>query len=315
VRRNVVRAPRESIVNSNLSENLSSSEAPQIEELFAEVDGARMRYLRAGSGPALILVHGLMGYSFSWRYTIPVLSRYATVYAIDQLGTGFSDRPVNLDCRLLSIAERFLRFLEAVGVSSFDLLGTSHGGEVSMMAASLCLQRSDLHLRKLILVAPVNPWSPHGQTYAPMLGSPIGSAILLQLIGRMQWAYPFLLARLYGDAKRIPPGTLEGYTAPVRLPRSFEYAVSIASHWTEDLQRLKSVIPTLGEIPTLLIWGEADRAVCVESAENLRSCFKNCELVVFPGIGHLTYEEAPDDFNKALIKFLTTPRAGDHNHR
>lgn len=263
-----------------------------------------MRYLRAGSGPPLILVHGLMGYSFSWRFTIPVLSRYATVYAIDQLGTGFSDRPVNLDCRLRSIAERFLRFLKVIGVSSFDLVGTSHGGEVAMMAASLCLKRSDLHLRKLILVAPVNPWSPHGQTYAPMLGSPIGSALFLRVIGRMDWTFPHLLARLYGDPKRIPPGTLEGYKAPTTLPRSFEYALSIASHWTEDLQELKSVIPSLAEIPTLLIWGEADRAVYVQSAEKLRSYFKNCELVVFPGVGHLTYEEAPDEFNKTLVEFL-----------
>lgn len=294
-------------MNSNLSEDSSSAAAPKIEELFAEVDGARMRYLRAGSGPALILVHGLMGYSFSWRYTIPVLSRYATVYAIDQLGTGFSDRPVNLDCGLRSIAERFLRFLKVVGVSSFDLLGTSHGGEVAMMAASLCLRRADLHLRKLILVAPVNPWSPHGQTYAPMLGSPIGSALFLRVIGSMQWAYPHLLARLYGDPERIPPGTLEGYTAPVRLPRSFEYAVSIASHWTEDLLDLKSVIPSLADIPTLLIWGEADRAVYVQSSEKLRSYFKNCELVVFPGVGHLAYEEVPDEFNKTLVEFLTKP--------
>jgi len=293
-------------VNSKLSEDFSSP-PPKVEELFAEVDGARMRYLRAGSGPALILVHGLMGYSFSWRFTIPVLSRYATVYAIDQLGTGFSDRPENLDCRLRSIAERLLRYLKVVGVSSFDLLGTSHGGEVSMMAASLCLQRSDLHLRKLILVAPVNPWSPHGQTYASLLGTPIGSAIFLQLIGRMQWAYPHLLARLYGDPKRIPPGTLEGYTAPVRLPRSFEYALSIASHWTADLEDLKSVIPMLADIPTLLIWGEADRAVFVQSAEKLRSYFKNCELVVFPGVGHLTYEEVPNEFNQTLVEFLTKP--------
>jgi pimeloyl-ACP methyl ester carboxylesterase len=293
-------------VNSKLSEDFSSP-PPKVEELFAEVDGARMRYLRAGSGPALILVHGLMGYSFSWRFTIPVLSRYATVYAIDQLGTGFSDRPENLDCRLRSIAERLLRYLKVVGVSSFDLLGTSHGGEVSMMAASLCLQRSDLHLRNLILVAPVNPWSPHGQTYAPLLGTPIGSAIFLQLIGRMQWAYPHLLARLYGDPKRIPPGTLEGYTAPVRLPRSFEYALSIASHWTADLEDLKSVIPMLADIPTLLIWGEADRAVFVQSAEKLRSYFKNCELVAFPGVGHLTYEEVPNEFNQTLVEFLTKP--------
>ena len=303
-------------MNPNLAEEISSSASPKIEELFADVDGARMRYLRAGSGPLLILVHGLMGYSFSWRFTIPVLSRCATVYAVDQIGTGFSDRPVNLDCRLRAVAARLLRFLEVVGVSSFDLLGTSHGGAVAMMAASMGTHRTDLQLRKLILVAPVNPWSPHGQTYAPMLGSRIGSALFLHLIGGMHWTFPHLLARLYGDPGRIPPGTLAGYTAPVHRPRSFEYALSIASHWTEDLRELRSVVPMLANIPTLLLWGEKDRAVYVQSAEALRSFLKKSELVTFPGVGHLTYEEVPDLFNHALVDFLTGTRtSGDVGHR
>src|ERR1700730_7929498 len=66
-------------------------------EWWMDLDGARMRYLRAGSCRALILLHGLLGYSFSWRYTMPALARYATVYAPDMLGAGFSDRPAGLD--------------------------------------------------------------------------------------------------------------------------------------------------------------------------------------------------------------------------
>jgi len=298
-------------VDSNLAEEISSSASPKVEELFANVDGARMRYLRAGSGPPLVLVHGLMGYSFSWRFTIPVLSQYASIYAVDQLGTGFSDRPAHLDCRLRSIAARLLRFLEVVGVSSFDLLGTSHGGEVSMMAASMCSQRPDLHLQRLVLVAPVNPWSAHGQRLAPFLGSPVGSAIFLNTIPRMRWTFPLLLSRLYGDPNRIPPGTLEGYAAPARLPRSFEYAVSIARHWTEDLRELECVIPQLAEISTLLIWGEVDRAVYSSSAQALRSHLRKSELAVFPGVGHLPYEEVPDQFNATLVEFLTRARGDD----
>ena len=48
-----------------------------VEECWMDFDGARMRYLRAGSGPALILLHGLLGYSFSWRYAMPALAPYA----------------------------------------------------------------------------------------------------------------------------------------------------------------------------------------------------------------------------------------------
>jgi len=282
-----------------------SSESPAIEERFALVDGARMRYLQAGSGPPLILLHGLMGYSFSWRFNIPALSRYATVYAPDLLGAGFSDRPSRLDCRLSAIAERVLKFLQEVGITTFDLLGTSHGGAVAMMVASLCKPRADLHLRKLVLVAPVNPWSPHGRRLAPFLGSPLGSTLFLRSVNHMHWTFPFWLARLYGNRNRIPEGTLEGYKAPVlSVPGSFEYGIGIVRHWAADLRALEQTIPRLAEIPTLLIWGSADAAVYVQSAEQLRRHFNNCEVVVYPGVGHLPYEETPEQFNATLIEFL-----------
>lgn len=297
-------APKKSIVDSTTAKNLPARPAVAAEERFVTIDGARMRYLQAGSGRPLILLHGLMGYSFSWRFTIPALARNATVYAPDQLGTGFSDRPAELDCRLCAMADRLFKFLDAVGVSSFDLLGTSHGGAVAMMAASMRATRPDLHLRKLILVAPVNPWSAHGQRLAPFIGSPLGSTLFLRSVNYMSWTFPYWLARLYGDSKRIPPGTLEGYQAPVSIPGSFEYAVGIVSHWTNDLRELEHAIPKLADIPTLLVWGSADPAVYVQSAEQLRRHFKHCEVVVYPGVGHLPYEEAPEQFSATVLEFL-----------
>lgn len=295
---------KETSVDLNSTEKISLLPSPPVEELFATVDGARMRYLRAGSGPPLVLLHGLMGYSFSWRFTIPILSRYATVYAVDQLGTGYSDRPANLDHRLRAHAERFLGFLDAIGLRSFDLLGTSYGGAVAMMAAAMCLKRRDLRLRKLVLVGPVNPWSSHGRHLAPLLGSRMGSALFMRTIPRMPWTHPHLLARLYGNPGRIPPGTLEGYVAPTSRPRSFEYGLGIARHWTEDLAELESAIPQLADIPTLLIWGLDDAAVYVQSAGKLRKAFKDCKVVVYGGVGHLPYEEVPEKFNATVIDFL-----------
>src|SRR5258708_2315736 len=107
-----------------------------VEECWMDLDGARMRYLRAGSGPALSLLHGLLGYSFSWRYTLPALAPYATVYAPDLLGAGFSDRPHGIDHSMRGTALRVLRFAEKLGLRSFDLLGTSRGGAVAMAAAA-----------------------------------------------------------------------------------------------------------------------------------------------------------------------------------
>ena len=106
------------------------------------------RYLKAGTGKPLLLVHGLLGYSFSWRFCIPALAEHATVHAIDLLGTGFSDRPAKLDCSFKASARRVVQFMDKTGLGSCDLLGTSHGGAVAMLAASLAPDR----IRTLILV-------------------------------------------------------------------------------------------------------------------------------------------------------------------
>ena len=88
---------------------------------------------------AVVLLHGLLGYSFSWRFTMPALAPYAAVYAPDMMGAGFSDRPAGIDHSMRGTARRLLQFVERLGISSFDLLGTSHGGAVAMMAAAECV--------------------------------------------------------------------------------------------------------------------------------------------------------------------------------
>jgi len=259
-----------------------------------------MRYLRDGVGPPLLLLHGLLGYSFSWRYAIPALAGHATVYAVDMLGVGFSDRPRGLDCCLRANAERLLRFLDVVGVAECDLLGTSHGGAVAMMGAALAPER----IRRLILVSPVNPWSAHGKTMAALLSSRLIAPIFLRAAPHLPIAYRFVLRRLYGDTVRIRRGTLEGYSAPLATHGAFDYGISVLRSWTGDLQQLKSMLPRIAHIPTLLIWGSMDAAVDPLSATRLRESFENCRLVMFEGVGHLPYEEVPDQFNNAVIEFL-----------
>jgi len=301
---NVTAAERE--ISTPRGATLGPALGSGVEECWMDLDGARMRYLRAGSGPALILMHGLLGYSFSWRYTMPALAPYATVYALDMMGAGFSDRPVGIDHSMRGTAKRLLQFVERLGISSFDLLGTSHGGAVAMMAAAECLSEdAGLRLRRLVLAAPVNPYSAHGRRLAPFFGSNFGAALFRLTIARMSFLFSWGHARMYGDRSRITPGTLEGYAAPMSKPGLFDHALSIVRTWTEDLRELKATLPRLASVPTLLMWGSKDSAVYASSAAPLAKYFPNSKLIIFPGVGHLPYEECPEEFNRALIEFLT----------
>ncbi len=261
-----------------------------------------MRYLRAGSGSPLVLVHGLLGYSFSWRFVIPTLARQATVFAVDSVSTGYSDRVPDLDCSFRGSARRLLQFLDDVGVSECDLLGTSHGGAIAMMAASLAPQR----VKRLILVAPVNPWSAHGKWLAAILSSSPVAPVLLYLAPRMEFTHRTFLRRVFGDPKRIPPGTLEGYSAPMRIPNSFDYGLSVLRTWRTGLKDLSRALPAIRDTPTLLIWGDRDPAVDPASAAHLRQHFDHCRLVMLQGVGHLPYEEVPQVFSQAVGEFLSS---------
>lgn len=278
-----------------------------VEECWMDFDGPRMRYLRAGSGPPLILLHGLMGYSFSWRYTMPALAPYATVYAPDLLGAGFSDRAFGMDHSVRATAFRVIRFAEKLGLSSFDLVGTSRGGIVATAVAAECLNATGTkpHVRRLVLVCPVNPYSSHGQWMAPFFGTRIGAAAFRFAIERRPSLYPYFHARLFAERSKIPEGSLEGYRAPLAIPGLFEHALSIVRTWSADLREQEKLLPKLSGIPTLLVWGDKDPAVYASSMEPLAKHFKNVRTVLFPGIGHLPYEECPEKFNRVLIEFLS----------
>jgi pimeloyl-ACP methyl ester carboxylesterase len=269
------------------------------EEHWAEVAGHRMRYLRAGSGPPLLMIAGLLGYSFSWRFNISELGELRTVYAPDLLGTGFSDRPANLDCSALACAQRVLEFMDRTGIDSTDLLGTSHGGSIAVTIATMAPSR----VRKLILVAPVNPWSAHGLWITRVLATRFGRASFEKLTPTIEAMGRVWLRRLYGDPRRIQPGTIEGYKAPLATSGTWQYGLGIIGCWHDDLRELAKLYPQISQ-PTLLLWGDRDLAVFTKSAKEVLKRIKSARLTVFPGVGHLPYEEVPEEFNRAVSDFL-----------
>src|SRR5215469_17557226 len=131
-----------------------------VEDCSAVINGVRWRYLHAGSGPALLMVHGFMGYSFSWRFVIKGLAQHYSVYAVDLPGTGFSERNPSLPGTLASDTEHLLAFMDHLGIVQFDVLGTSRGGGATIALAGLMAERGMLHrVRRVVLSAPINPWS------------------------------------------------------------------------------------------------------------------------------------------------------------
>jgi 4,5:9,10-diseco-3-hydroxy-5,9,17-trioxoandrosta-1(10),2-diene-4-oate hydrolase len=276
-----------------------------VEDCTAVVNGVRWRYLHAGSGPALLVVHGFMGYSFSWRFVMQGLARHYSVYAVDLPGCGFSERSEGLPATLASDAEGLLSFMEHMGIEQFDVLGTSRGGGVTIALAGLAAERGVLHrIRRLVLSAPINPWSKAGLLRIRILRTWVGRIYVVHLAARFPFIMKGYFKKLFGDPASIPPDSFAGYQEGLESPGSFQHLWNILRSWMHDLNRIEQVLPTVESIPALLLWGEWDRAVRRTSGAELHGRWKNSAVLVMEGIGHMPYEEVPEEFNRIVLDFL-----------
>lgn len=270
----------------------------QIAQFTTDIDGEHIHYFRAGAGHPLLLLHGLLGGSFCWRRNMEALSQRHTVFAVDLPGHGESDAPCHLDCSMSAHASRVSALMERVKLEEVDVVGCSWGGAVAMLLAA-----HSAKVRSLVLAAPVNPWSNLGAGRIRFLKGRIGETFL-----RMVWPisrplYHTALARMYGDPRRLPPGTVEGYCSRVMRPGRVDNVLNILRSWEKDVNTLRAAIPRINA-RSLLIWGSRDSAVDVRSAEPLKQALPQCQLKVIEGAGHLPFEETPDEFNRLVLDFI-----------
>lgn len=294
----------------------AASQAPrflQERESWFRCGAYRMRciYLPAAapaspSLPAVVFVHGLMGYSFSWRHNLPFFAQHRDAYAVDLLGMGPSDHPAPgaADFSIASAAARLLALIRTLGHPQFDLVGTSHGGAVAMMAASQDRASPAPLIRRLVLVAPAHPFMTDARLRLAFFRSSLGRKVMHGLTVFGWGLRGMALGRMYSNPSRISSETRAGYALTLDDPRSYEYALEVVRTWQQDMRQLQTALPSIAGIPTLLLWGADDQAVSPESGLLLLKSFRHAEYVVLPHAGHLPYEEVPEEFNRRVLHFL-----------
>jgi 4,5:9,10-diseco-3-hydroxy-5,9,17-trioxoandrosta-1(10),2-diene-4-oate hydrolase len=275
----------------------------RIEEAFVQVGGAKIHYQRAGNGRPLLLLHGLVGSAKNWRQNISFLSRDSSVYAIDLFNMGASERVPGLDAGLEATADRLATYMNAVGLAEADVAGHSHGGSVAMMFAARHPQR----VRSLILFAPANPFCDLGHQLIRFYQTRFGTwfARRIPVLPRMLKATA--LSRMYGDPSRVSIDALEGYIEGLHVPGTMDHVLQIIQRWFVDMGLLRTALSGLSTKPTLLIWGDRDRAVGLSSARELQRTLPQSSLLVLPGVGHIAFEEMPEACNQAMRDWLSSP--------
>ena len=281
------------------------AKVPGVEDCTAEINGVRWRYLHAGSGPALLVLHGFMAYSFSWRFVIQGLAKHYSVYAVDLPNCGFSQRSASLSGTLVSDAEHILSFIDHFGIEQCDILGTSRGGGLAIVFAGLLAERGMLHrVRKLVLEAPINPWMRYGLTRIRVVRTRLGRIYAVHMARRFPAILKDFFYKLYADPATIPSDSFNGYRAGLNPAGSFEHLWNIARSWMNDLQRIESALPLVESVSALFLWGNVDRAVAPDSMHELHRRWKNSAEYVMQRVGHVPYEEVPEEFNRIVLDFL-----------
>lgn len=257
-----------------------------------------MAYRRTGHGPAVVLVHGLVGSAQNWETNVQDLAQNATVYAVDLMNMGGSERVAGLDPGLEAEADRLAGFLDALSLSRADIVGHSHGGAVAMMLAA----RHPERVRRLILFAPANPFCEMGRGLIRFYNTRVGTWFARRIPQMPRMAKRAALRRMYVDQSKVTGTALEGYVGQLNR-QSIEHVLGIVGRWWTDMDLLKDRLSEVAECPVLLIWGDRDSAVGLGSGRQLARAL-GAKLLVVKGVGHLPFAEQPEFCNAAIGEWL-----------
>ena len=256
-----------------------------------DVDGVGLHYVEAGSGPAIVMIHGFGGQTFSFRYQMDEFSRDHRCVAIDLKGFGYSERPEDGDYSLVEQARLVLRAMDELGIDKAVLIGHSMGGEVVARAAELAPER----VEKLVLVATapgyplwLGPRSPFMKAFMP------GFARLARRNARKN---------LFYDPKSVD---LDGILAEYAKPGQIQGSLNTVWQMWEAVRKQPKLDHSKITMPVLILWGEKERVLPFDQRllRWLRKRLPQAEVVTIPRTGHMLLEENPTAANEALRRFL-----------
>jgi pimeloyl-ACP methyl ester carboxylesterase len=279
---------------------------------FITVGGVRTFIREAGpaDGPAVVLIHGFGGLTYTWRDALPALAAAGyRALALDLKGFGLSDKSLGQDYSHAAQADFVMEVMSAVGIERAVLVGHSMGGSVIGHAA----QRHPERVTALVFVAGAVRADQSGGGGGSILGLPISIGALAEFPPFQRWGQLLLRSQL--TRERLAQTQLTAYyVKSVVTPEVEEAYLGILEIRDWDLALLgvlrdsaRNGLPQpLSAIraPTLILWGDKDTWVPLERGEALHAALPQSKLTVFPNVGHLPMEESPAAFDAALIAFL-----------
>jgi pimeloyl-ACP methyl ester carboxylesterase len=273
--------------------------------------GHRVAYRRAGSGPVIVLVHGITSDSSTWSRVMPYLARRHTVLAPDLIGHGLSDKPRG-DYSLGAHASALRDLLLALGHDRATFVGHSLGGGIAMQ---LSYQFPEM-CERLVLVG------------SGGLGREVSPLLRAAAFPGAEYAIPLLAATRLLDAGRIAAGLLSrvGLRLGTDIQEMARGHATLSDPHARDafLHTLRSVVGPGGQrveaasrlylarhLPFMLIWGERDTIIPPAHGHATHELVPGSRLELFPNSGHFPHLDEPERFLDVLVDFIDLTEPAD----
>jgi pimeloyl-ACP methyl ester carboxylesterase len=296
--------------------------APAVSHEYADVNGVRLHYAKAGTGPLMVFLHGFPEFWYEWKYQISEFSRDHTVVAPDMRGYNLSSKPADVAAYQLPHLVEDVRALtselmKTTGGSTFTLVAHDWGGVVAWVFAALHPEMLD----KLIIVN-----APHPSIFSTLLAADPAQqkASAYMLMFRSAEAEANLSANSYGWltsmvlADGIKGGTvteadkqayIDAWSQPGALTGGLNYyrASGVGPAPRSADTPAAQAPPLVVRVPTLVIWGEKDTALLTSNLDGLDKVVPALTVRRIPDGTHWVVREKATDVNRLIREFLAKP--------
>ncbi|MFY9609406.1 MAG: alpha/beta hydrolase [Blastocatellia bacterium] len=264
--------------------------AAAVQDKYATVFGAKIHYLEAGTGPAVILLHGLGGDASNWAPTIGPLAQKYRVIVPDQIGFGKSDKPL-INYRVGTLVDFLAGLYKELKIERASLVGNSLGGWTVTAFALAHPEKVD----RLVLV----------DAAGFAITADLDPKVLDGLNPSTRDAVKQMMPLIFYNAQM--------FTSDAVVDTFFTRRVSTGDGYTiqrfiDSIGRGQDVLDKkLAAVkqPTLIIWGREDGLTPLAMGERFKKEIGGSQLFIIDKCGHVPQLEKPLEFNAALIKFLS----------
>lgn len=252
------------------------------------VFGQKINYVEAGSGPTVILLHGLGGSTQAWGFNIAPLAEKYHVVVLDQIGFGKSDKPL-VNYRIRTYVDFLDQFCKQLKIERATLVGNSMGGWIAAAYTAAFPDRVD----KLVLVDAAGYRPPKDFDTRAFYGlNPTTREGMKVLISKVFYNKAFQTDAVIDQSMAVRLAAGDGYTIN-----------SITESIIRGEDYLDDTVKTIKR-PTLIIWGRQDGLVPLTEGERFNKDIAGSKLIVFEECGHVPNVEKAGEFNAAVLKFL-----------